>query len=148
MREEHKEDILYFLRYFTHHERRAVYEEICELVLRHEKFLARRSTLLEEDGAGLKLSRVTVLAVDDLIAGLPFCVKHVKVLDARIMGDTRTHILNQLLLHGLMARSAVPLKGAGSAVGEGRKGKVQVLFRKGGPTERQSLPGLPLRLPS
>jgi len=145
-RPEAREDVLYFLNYFTHSTRCEVYETLCESILRNKKFMARLSSILQEDGTGLKISRVTELAVDDVISTHQFTTVYGSVLNVRTLADTRAHILNQLLLYALMARSARPLNGAQAGVGEGRKGKVQVLFRKGGPLDRRSPPAPPSKL--
>lgn len=143
MRAEAKEDILYFANLFTHCESRPVYETLCETILRNKKFRARMSSLLQEDATGLKIARTTVLAVDDVISTHQFYTEYTNVLDMQILMDTRTHILNQILLYGLMANSATPARGGRAAVGLGRKGKLQVLFRKGGPSDLVSPLGLP-----
>lgn len=142
-RAEAKEDILYFANLFTHCENRPVYEVLCETILRNKKFRARMSSLLQEDGTGLKIARTTVLAVDDVISTHPFYAEYTNILDMQVLMDTRTHILNQILLYGLMANSAAPAKGGKAAVGLGRKGKLQVLFRRGGPSDLVSPLGLP-----
>lgn len=141
-----RDDILYFLNYFTHHETVRVYDVLCESILRDQKFLARRSTLLEEGAGGLLLSRTTVLAVDDLVSRHASTVRYGAILDPQVMADTRTHILNQLLLYGLMARASQPLKGGDVAIGQARSGRARVLFRKGGPTDHASPRGLPSKL--
>jgi len=138
-----KDDILYFLNFFTHHESKLVYESLCETILRDRKFVARRAVLLEEDGTGVKLARTAILAVDDLISSTPWMVTYSQVVDVTVLANTRAHILNQLLLYGLIARSAVPKAGSKAGVGQGKGEKVKVLFRKGGPIDQRSPQGLP-----
>lgn len=89
--------ISYFYRVYSHVRVCEVYDDITSAVLNNSSF-TKTSTALLSDGL---LSQVAILRAQKIMSEYP-------MRDAQIFEDTRCHILNQLLLRGLIESQHTP----------------------------------------